>query len=171
MSRRITLPGITLQIGWRPIVPVVVYGPARMFIAPGYVDSGADRTHLSYEYAESLGIERAACEPIKMELGGVTQQGLRSPWPIRVNFGGYCVDVEEPVVGASSALLIGRDVFAGFAVTFDARAGVVHADAYPETNRTDVAVQDYRRALAQVVAKPNPWVIGDLKRLEDSLES
>lgn len=179
---RLTLPGIHYPpsprrvVDWRPIIPTAIYGTKGMAFAPGFLDSGADLAHLPRYMAAHLGIDLAACEPVKTELGGQKQTSLRSDVPIRFGLLGYLVEIPyaffgDPASHLGNAVLLGREVFEKFVVTIDHRAGRVHLDPYPDTPREADALRDYRVLVRQFLHDPNqPWEIDDLRALLEQID-
>jgi hypothetical protein len=124
-------PYVESRHGPVPAVPVGLAGPKGGGTTIGYVDSGAATTAVPVEFAERLGIDLERADGLIAYAGGQAVEYKRATEPVAIEIAGRVIEL-EPVFGDFEHLLIGRDVFAHFRVTFDERAGHVILDPYAE---------------------------------------
>lgn len=124
-------PYLDSRHGPVPAVPVTLTGPQGGGATIGYVDSGAATTALPFEFAAVLGIALEDADGLIAFAAGQPVEYLRTPDPVTVEIAGRRIPI-QPVFANFEQVLIGRDVFAHFRITFDERAGDVILDPYPE---------------------------------------
>jgi hypothetical protein len=99
----------------------------------GYLDSGSPRTGIPVEYKDKLGVRLEEAEGKVAYAGGQEVAYLEPVEPVHVDVAGRLIRI-HPVFGNFEHLILGRDVFEHFRVTFDERAQTVILDPYPEAS-------------------------------------
>lgn len=110
-----------------PALPVVLHYQGRQFgPIQALVDSGADTSLFSVDYAYVLGIDVASCPPIVMIDAFGIQVGTGYTCALTLEVGGRYIPAEVTFSPAFGDALLGRaDFFQAFAVGLDQRESVI----------------------------------------------
>jgi hypothetical protein len=116
--------------GWlEPAVPVTLIGPRTTGKTIARLDSGADNTAIPFEWAGSLGVDLDQAIPLTAFGNGALAEYLQPIEPLKLEIAGRVIDL-KPMFGPWPEMMLGRDVFAHFRITFDERAQTVILDPY-----------------------------------------